>query len=453
MRDLAAGHSAPSSFASSSASSSVSSRNVPDPRHIVTPDAFTVAPELLGRPLASPWRRAAAMAVDGLLIAFLSNAAGVLLAFAAGLVLFRISVRPSEGGHVRRSLRLATRSAGALFLVVAALLSGREAVLVLAAVGLVLFQIPFRASKGGRVRRSLQLASRPAGVLVLLVAALTALASAPNEESEDPDMVVDRSGTMLGETALASLSAVPAVTQAVTKLRDADSEEEAHAATRQVVSQLEDLGFGDDDIEKVLEGAASEADPSVRTGVQSAIEALETSAAARPAGTLPPDSLALDYVEAVSSGDAVAVSALRSELTRSLAADTLAQLSGRIDRLQAREEELEEELGGEREWRGWGILSSLRTIAEDFGLSAGWAALYFTAFLVLWRGRTPGKRIVGIRVIRLNGEAVTWWHSFERFGGYAAGLATGLLGYFQIFWDRNRQAVHDKISETVVIKG
>ncbi len=31
-----------------------------DPRHIVTPDAFEVAPELLGRPLATPWRRAEA---------------------------------------------------------------------------------------------------------------------------------------------------------------------------------------------------------------------------------------------------------------------------------------------------------------------------------------------------------------------------------------------------------
>ncbi|MCW8832829.1 MAG: RDD family protein, partial [Colwellia sp.] len=43
------------------------------------------------------------------------------------------------------------------------------------------------------------------------------------------------------------------------------------------------------------------------------------------------------------------------------------------------------------------------------------------------------------------------WDSFGRYGGYGAGLATGLLGFIQIYWDPNRQAIHDKISATVVI--
>ena len=30
-------------------------------------------------------------------------------------------------------------------------------------------------------------------------------------------------------------------------------------------------------------------------------------------------------------------------------------------------------------------------------------------------------------------------------------MATGLLGFIQIYWDANRQAIHDKISATVVI--
>jgi uncharacterized RDD family membrane protein YckC len=78
--------------------------------------------------------------------------------------------------------------------------------------------------------------------------------------------------------------------------------------------------------------------------------------------------------------------------------------------------------------------------------------LYFTAFLSLWRGQTPGKKLVGVRVVRLNGQPMTLWTSFERFGGYAAGLVTGLLGFAQVFWDRNRQMIHDKIVETVVVR-
>ena len=39
----------------------------------------------------------------------------------------------------------------------------------------------------------------------------------------------------------------------------------------------------------------------------------------------------------------------------------------------------------------------------------------------------------------------------ERFGGYAASVTLGLLGFAQILWDKNRQGFHDKIVETVVI--
>ncbi len=53
---------------------------------------------------------------------------------------------------------------------------------------------------------------------------------------------------------------------------------------------------------------------------------------------------------------------------------------------------------------------------------------------------------------RLDGTPLTLWTSFERFGGYAAGLATGLLGFAQVFLDPNRQAIQDRIAQTVVIR-
>ena len=67
-------------------------------------------------------------------------------------------------------------------------------------------------------------------------------------------------------------------------------------------------------------------------------------------------------------------------------------------------------------------------------------------------GQTPGKRLMGVRVVRLDGNPVTWWHAFERAGGYAAGVATGTLGFVQVYWDANRQAIHDKVAGTVVIR-
>jgi hypothetical protein len=88
---------------------------------------------------------------------------------------------------------------------------------------------------------------------------------------------------------------------------------------------------------------------------------------------------------------------------------------------------------------------------DDLGLGFGWAAFYFTMFTALWHGQTPGKKVLGIKVLQLDGTPLSIWDSFGRYGGYVAGLATGLLGFAQVFWDPNRQTIHDKISATIVI--
>ncbi|MFT2091181.1 RDD family protein [Paraglaciecola sp. 2405UD69-4] len=98
-----------------------------------------------------------------------------------------------------------------------------------------------------------------------------------------------------------------------------------------------------------------------------------------------------------------------------------------------------------------GLIAWAQTIAEDLGLGFGWAAFYFSIFTAWWNGQTPGKKVVGIKVLQLDGSGLNLWESFGRYGGYGAGLATGLLGFLQIFWDPNRQAIQDKISETLVI--
>ncbi|WP_240615522.1 RDD family protein [Alteromonas facilis] len=98
------------------------------------------------------------------------------------------------------------------------------------------------------------------------------------------------------------------------------------------------------------------------------------------------------------------------------------------------------------------IVTWLKTVAADLGIGFGWAALYFSAFTTIWKGSTPGKRLMGIYVVRIDGKIPSLWESFERYGGYGAGLATGLLGFLQVLWDPNRQAIQDKISETLVLR-
>jgi hypothetical protein len=85
------------------------------------------------------------------------------------------------------------------------------------------------------------------------------------------------------------------------------------------------------------------------------------------------------------------------------------------------------------------------------GLRFGWAIAYFSLLPFWWKGQTVGKRLFGLRVVHLAGKPLGVMDCFGRYGGYAAGLATGGIGLLQVLWDPNRQAVEDKLAHTVVI--
>lgn len=163
--------------------------------------------------------------------------------------------------------------------------------------------------------------------------------------------------------------------------------------------------------------------------------------------------LARQYARAIAEADTTARDSLRGPMTDLVAGPQIEALERQLQRTGTRIDELEDENEALTErannpslWR------YVKATARDFGLSIGWVGVYFTIFLAWWNGQTPGKWLLGLRVVRLDGKRLTLWPAFERFGGYAAGLATGLLGFAQIYWDPNRQGIHDRIAHTVVIQ-
>ena len=88
---------------------------------------------------------------------------------------------------------------------------------------------------------------------------------------------------------------------------------------------------------------------------------------------------------------------------------------------------------------------------HKLGLRFGWAIAYFSLLPFWWKGQTVGKRLLGLRVVHLAGKPLGVMDCFGRYGGYAAGLATGGIGLLQVLWDANRQAVQDKLAHTVVV--
>jgi uncharacterized RDD family membrane protein YckC len=336
----------------------------PNPRSIITPDAFTVAPQLLGLPLATPSRRALAMLVDLLLVAILIKAGGVLLGVVAALVLWRFSDRTSSGGFVKTGLRYTFRAAAAIvaFIVV------------------------------GRAWGALQHARG---------------SSEANEEqvTAGTDLNFNLSGLDLSAG-----DAVKLMTLA-SGLGDERDEADAREQADSMAALLRKAGASE---QKLLELRAAalliaqaDQNPAAHTAIDSAF------------GVPAQEELAREQQEKI------------------------ALLTRENQRLR---DEREQQRGAR------GVKAALSSAMDDLGLGFGWMAVYFTAFLGLMRGQTPGKKLMGIRVVRLDARPISWWIAFERFGGYAASATMGLLGFLQILWDRNRQGFHDKAVDTVVIR-
>ena len=407
--------------------------SVRDPRSIVTPEAFQVAEELLGMPLATPRRRFAAVVVDlaviGVLTLITSSFALILGAVVAA-VFIRLSIKqaPVEGSAFHRAMRF---SLGCLGLFI-----GGVTALIWLVVG---FGVDLEFSDG----------DAPPSVVT--------------ESGEGSVGLRDLAGFLGGSVGLLT----------------AETRDEAREAMVVVVRRGRAVSSSDADIR----GSILEMVPDERSWAEDApamldsILALESAAPAEP----PPDAAeadpeAADPAEPASEAstpalleeyavllrrqdvaDAARLDELRLLLLDQVAADTLTVLENEVTQLQ---DIAEARLGSVEDLRqaleeaeeGGGAFSWLRSFVDELGFGFGWASLYMTVLLSWWKGQTVGKKLLGIRVVRLDGQPLTWWVAFERAGGYAAGFATGLLGFAQVWWDANRQAIHDRIVGTVVLR-
>jgi uncharacterized RDD family membrane protein YckC len=94
--------------------------------------------------------------------------------------------------------------------------------------------------------------------------------------------------------------------------------------------------------------------------------------------------------------------------------------------------------------------SIVNALLMFFTLFIGWVIWWF---IVAPRGQNPGKAVVGLRVIKVDGSAVGTGGMFVR------GLLTWVCSFVPlaldslwILWDRDAQTLHDKLADTVVVK-
>lgn len=101
-----------------------STPSAPAKRRLVTADTLAVAPVVLGQPLAEPWRRLAAMALDLAAVGTLSLLSGPWLGLGTGALLIVLFGNSPDAPIAQKTLRGLCRGLGATVMLLAALALG-----------------------------------------------------------------------------------------------------------------------------------------------------------------------------------------------------------------------------------------------------------------------------------------------------------------------------------------
>ena len=99
---------------------------------------------------------------------------------------------------------------------------------------------------------------------------------------------------------------------------------------------------------------------------------------------------------------------------------------------------------------GWEGYLCLAVAAGLVLFTLSFAPLYFLFFWTL-AGMTPGKAMLGVRIVRLDGKPMDFRTSFRRYIGYVVSFLGFGAGFFWILIDNRRQGWHDKIAGTCVV--
>lgn len=78
--------------------------------------------------------------------------------------------------------------------------------------------------------------------------------------------------------------------------------------------------------------------------------------------------------------------------------------------------------------------------------------VYTAVFALLWNGRTPGRRLLGIRLVDRTGLAPAPGRAIVRAVLAVVSFVPFLAGFWLALFDRRGQTLHDKLTRTFVIR-
>ena len=115
----------------------------------------------------------------------------------------------------------------------------------------------------------------------------------------------------------------------------------------------------------------------------------------------------------------------------------------------------------------WGVVSGVgwmgSTTTDPFTVATGapwlWGSLVLFLMVVAyvfcfwgWRGQTPGKMLLGLKIVRTDGQDMGWGVAAIRFLSYIISFLLALIGCIWVAFDANKQGLHDKMANTYVVR-
>ena len=109
---------------------------------------------------------------------------------------------------------------------------------------------------------------------------------------------------------------------------------------------------------------------------------------------------------------------------------------------------IQEILGWESGSYGLDLIVSLVIFAQNLIV----VFLYYTVFVSSDLQGTLGKYVVGLKITDYRGERISFFRAMVRFYANIFSLGLMLIGCLMVLWTRKKQALHDKVARTNVIK-
>ncbi|MBU1975275.1 MAG: RDD family protein [Nanoarchaeota archaeon] len=97
------------------------------------------------------------------------------------------------------------------------------------------------------------------------------------------------------------------------------------------------------------------------------------------------------------------------------------------------------------------MIVGLITENPDMSQLVSFAVLILVVYLDGTKGGTPGKLILGLKIVNEQGKCIGVINAALRYLGKIVSTIILGIGFLMVIWDKKKQGLHDRIADTYVV--